>query len=211
MIPDSVNFEKSHVNFHQVEASVAQLVAQQGITSPNNRKAWALKALTLTDLTTLAGDDTKSNVHRLCVRAAYPLSDQTLNRVCDDDLKGQIHTAAVCVYPSRVKDAYEALKKLNKLADIQIAAVATGFPSGQYPLATRLEEIKYAIDQGATEIDIVVDRGLVLSQKWRELYDEIVAMRHACGDRAHLKTILGIGECGTMTNVREDLRNVWNL
>lgn len=62
-------------------------------------------------------------------------------------------------------------------------------------------EIEYAIDQGATEIDVVVDRSLVLNNKWEELYDEIVQMRHACGDRAHLKTILGIGECGTMENV----------
>jgi deoxyribose-phosphate aldolase len=70
----------------------------------------------------LAGDDTKSNVQRLCVRAAFPFSDATLATVCDDDLKSQVHTAAVCVYPSRVKDAYEALKQLNKIGKIQIAA-----------------------------------------------------------------------------------------
>jgi deoxyribose-phosphate aldolase len=71
-----------------------------------------------------------------------------------------------------------------------------------------LEEIKFAIDSGASEIDIVVDRGLVLNHKWLELYDEIVAMRHACGNRAHLKTILGIGECGTMTNVNFNSFNI---
>lgn len=79
--------------------------------------------------------------------------------------------------------------------------MATGFPSGQYPLHSRLAEITYAIEQGATEIDIVVDRSLVLNGKWNQLYEEIVKMREACGDKAHLKTILGIGECGTMVNV----------
>lgn len=70
-----------------------------------------------------------------------------------------------------------------------------------YPLETRLKEITFAIDNGATEIDIVIDRSLALTHKWNELYDEIVAMRKACGNRAHLKAILGIGECGTMENV----------
>ena len=70
-----------------------------------------------------------------------------------------------------------------------------------YPLETRLKEITYAIDNGATEIDIVIDRSLALTHKWNELYDEIVVMRKACGNRAHLKAILGIGECGTMENV----------
>lgn len=79
--------------------------------------------------------------------------------------------------------------------------VATGFPTGLYPLETRLKEITFAIDNGATEIDIVIDRSLVLTHQWKDLYEEIVAMRAACGDRAHLKTILGIGECGTMQNV----------
>lgn len=79
--------------------------------------------------------------------------------------------------------------------------VATGFPSGCFPLSTRLKEIEYAIDNGASEIDIVIDRSLVLTNQWKKLYDEVVAMREACGNRAHLKAILGIGECGTMLNV----------
>lgn len=79
--------------------------------------------------------------------------------------------------------------------------MATGFPSGLYPISTRLREIEFAIDNGASEIDIVIDRSLVLTGQWRKIYDEVVAMREACGNRAHLKAILGIGECGTMTNV----------
>lgn len=79
--------------------------------------------------------------------------------------------------------------------------VATGFPSGLYALESRLQEIEFAIKNGATEIDIVIDRSLVLTHKWKELYDEVAAMRAACGNAAHLKAILGIGECGTMENV----------
>lgn len=79
--------------------------------------------------------------------------------------------------------------------------MATGFPSGSYPLSTRLQEIRYAIEQGATEIDIVIDRSLVLCGEWQKLYDEIVEMRKACGDTVHMKTILAIGECGSLENV----------
>lgn len=195
---DTASIEKVYVNLRSVERSVelltSSLIKQQ---TPAQLLQWTLKALSLTDLTTLSGDDTRANVERLCFRAAYPFPERLVN----SSLYGKIHTAAVCVYPSRVSDAYETLKTLDKLDAIQIAAVATGFPSGQYPLQSRLLEIKYAIEQGATEIDIVIDRSLVLTNKWKQLYEEIVKMRHACGDKAHLKTILGIGECGTMVNV----------
>ncbi|XP_055546654.1 deoxyribose-phosphate aldolase [Wyeomyia smithii] len=195
---DSSCLEKVYINLRSVERSVdlltSSLIKQQ---SSAELLKWTLKALSLTDLTTLSGDDTRANVERLCFRAAFPFPE----RLTDPKLYGSIHTAAVCVYPSRVGDAYEALKSLGKTNDIQIAAVATGFPSGLYPLPSRLLEIKYAIKQGATEIDIVVDRSLVLRNDWSQLYNEIVQMRHACGDKAHLKTIMGIGECGTMVNV----------
>lgn len=79
--------------------------------------------------------------------------------------------------------------------------MATGFPAGLYPLETRLNEINYAIANGATEIDIVIDRSLVLTHQWETLYNEVLAMRAACGTAAHMKAILGIGECGTMQNV----------
>ncbi|XP_055597946.1 deoxyribose-phosphate aldolase-like [Uranotaenia lowii] len=197
---DSKVLEKVYVNLRSVERSVDLLTSaliNKHSSSPTQLLHWTLKALSLTDLTTLSGDDTAANVDRLCFRAAYPFSE----RCVDSKLYGKIHTAAVCVYPSRVADAHRTLKRLGKLDDIQIAAVATGFPSGSYPLHSRLAEITYAIEKGATEIDIVVDRSLVLNNRWEDLYREIVAMRHACGDQAHLKTILGIGECGTMVNV----------
>lgn len=157
--------------------------------------------MTLTDLTTLSGDDCKSNVERLCIRACYPFSKHSIESDPSDEFLRKLHVAAVCVYPTKVKDAHDTLKDLNMLDRIQIASVATGFPTGLFPLKTRLQEITFAIDNGATEIDIVIDRSLVLTHQWKTLYDEVVQMRAACGSDAHLKAILGIGECGTMTDV----------
>lgn len=91
------------------------------VTSEDNRVAWALKAMTLTDLTTLSGDDCQSNVERLCIRAAFPFSKHSIADKDDEFLK-QLHVAAVCVYPTKVKDAYDSLKKLGMLDRIQIAS-----------------------------------------------------------------------------------------
>ncbi|XP_037046350.1 deoxyribose-phosphate aldolase [Bradysia coprophila] len=199
-----VPFESSwiqnvHLNLSSIEEIAAKL-SGKGEVSGWNEVQWALMALRLTDLTTLAGDDSASNVERLCLQAAYPFSTKLMQHF-EEESANKVHTAAVCVYPSRVKDAYEKLGRLNKLNEINIAAVATGFPSGQYPLQTRLAEIASAIENGATEIDVVVDRNLVLLNKWEELYAELVEMRKVCGDTVHLKTILAIGECGSMENV----------
>jgi len=92
------------------------------------------------------------------------------------------------------------LKTRYKAEQIPVAAVATGFPSGQYSLSTRLEEIKLAVAAGAREIDIVINRQLALEHRWDELYNEVVAMKEACGP-AHMKSILAIGELGSMNNV----------
>merc|ERR1719450_2007920 len=101
-----------------------------------------------------------------------------------------ITTGAVCVYPSRVEECVQYLKRY-KAEDVPVAAVATGFPSGQFPLSTRLEEIRLAVSAGAREIDIVINRQLALENKWQELYNEVVAMKEACGS-AHMKSILAI-------------------
>ncbi|XP_060534282.1 deoxyribose-phosphate aldolase [Cylas formicarius] len=165
------------------------------------RAAWILKAITLIDLTTLAGDDTFSNVSRLCVKAAKPVAEDLLSELGYEYNKDcPIHTAAVCVYPSRVPDAVSSLKRLGFYEKINVASVATGFPCGQTPLKTRLDEIRYAVDQGANEIDIVIDRSLVLTGRWEDLYQEIKQMKEACGE-AHMKTILATGELGTLNNV----------
>lgn len=190
------------VNLSAVNDSVQQITSKHSIQNKANLKAWALKALTLTDLTTLSGDDTEANVRNLCIRAAYPFPAAVLDAMgFSGDDKAAIHTAAVCVYPARVKNACEQLTRMGKEKIIPIAAVATGFPSGQYSLKSRLDEIEYAISSGATEIDIVINRELALNGKWAELYDELLQMRRSCGSLAHMKSILAIGELGTMKNV----------
>ncbi|KAM3910376.1 deoxyribose-phosphate aldolase, partial [Leptodactylus fuscus] len=158
--------------------------------------AWLLRAVTCIDLTTLSGDDTPSNVHRLCFKAKHPIRGDLLRSIKVDEQ--DIVTGAVCVYPARVKDAVTALKDAG--CHIPVASVATGFPAGQTPLKTRLEEVRTAVEDGASEIDIVINRTLALSGRWEELYAEIRLFREACGE-AHMKTILGVGELGSLTNV----------
>ncbi|KAK7071752.1 hypothetical protein SK128_000344 [Halocaridina rubra] len=158
--------------------------------------AWLLRAVTCIDLTTLSGDDTNANVQRLCHKAAHPVRDDIIEALGMGD--AGITCGAVCVYPGRVNGAVKTLKKIG--ADIPVAAVATGFPSGQYHLRTRLEEIKLTVADGANEIDIVINREMALTGNWQGLYEELKAMREACGN-AHLKAILAVGELGSMTNV----------
>ncbi|XP_068417445.1 deoxyribose-phosphate aldolase isoform X2 [Eschrichtius robustus] len=124
--------------------------------------AWLLKAVTFLDLTTLSGDDTSSNIQRLCYKAKYPIREDLLKALNMHD-KG-ITTAAVCVYPACVCDAVKALKAAG--CDIPVASVATGFPAGQTHLKTRLEEIRLAVEDGASEIDVVINRTLVLTGQW---------------------------------------------
>lgn len=159
--------------------------------------AWLLRAVTCIDLTTLSGDDTETNVARLCLKAARPVRRDLLEAM--DMVEAGLTTGAVCVYPNRVKECVQLLKKY-KAENVPVAAVATGFPSGQYSLDTRLQEIRMAVEAGAREIDIVINRQLALEHKWQELYDEVVAMKAACG-HAHMKSILAIGELGSMNNV----------
>lgn len=108
-----------------------------------------------------------------------------------------ITVAAVCVYPARVRDAVDALKG----TDIPVASVATGFPTGQTPFAQRIAEVEQAIEAGAREIDIVINRPSVLTGDWTELYEEIRQFRQTCGDSAHMKTILATGELATLKQV----------
>ena len=155
----------------------------------NESKMQGLKmALSMIDLTTLEGKDTPGKVKQMCYKAAH-LHDQY------PDLPT---VAAVCVYPSMVKIAQEALKGSN----IQIASVATAFPSGQSTLEIKLNDTKFAVDQGATEIDMVISRGKFLSGDYNFVFDEICAIKKACG-KARLKVILETGELVTLENVRK--------
>ncbi|XP_030070086.1 deoxyribose-phosphate aldolase [Microcaecilia unicolor] len=158
--------------------------------------AWLLRAVTCIDLTTLSGDDTASNVHRLCFKAKHPIREDLLRAMNMHD-QG-ITAGAICVYPARVCDAVQALKAVG--CKIPVASVATGFPAGQTHLKTRLEEVRLAVEDGASEIDIVINRTLVLTGQWEALYDEICQFHKTCGE-AHMKTILGTGDLGSLTNI----------
>ncbi|XP_025098711.1 deoxyribose-phosphate aldolase-like isoform X2 [Pomacea canaliculata] len=161
-----------------------------------SKAAWQLRAVTCIDLTTLAGDDTATNVRRLCYKALHPIRPELLKTM--DMASAGVTTAAVCVYPNRVADCWKSMENFH--AKIPIASVATGFPTGQTPLETRLEEIRRAVQDGASEVDIVINRTLALGGDWKGVYDEVQHMRKACGE-AHMKTILATGELGSLVNV----------
>jgi deoxyribose-phosphate aldolase len=156
--------------------------------------AWLLRAITLMDLTTLAGDDTPGYVRRLCAKAMRPVRDDILEALGAQHLT--IHTGAVCVYHQFVPTAVEALRGTN----IPVAAVSTGFPAGLSPMAQRVEEIRASVAAGAQEIDVVITRSHALTGNWEALYDEVRTFRDACGD-AHIKVILGTGDLTTLRNV----------
>jgi deoxyribose-phosphate aldolase len=156
--------------------------------------AWLLRAVTLMDLTTLSGDDTPGRVRRLCAKARRPVRQDLLEAMGAGQLS--IRVGAVCVYHRFVETAVEALEG----SGIPVAAVSTGFPAGLSPFAQRIEEIRASVAAGAEEIDVVITRAHALTENWRALYDEVRAMREACGD-AHIKTILATGELGTFRTV----------
>src|SRR5574338_1247244 len=184
----------AHVNRSAVERRVESLPKRRTIKK-DWQAAWLLRAVTCIDLTTLAGDDTPGRIKRLCAKARYPIRPDMLARLPMEGEK--VTVGAVCVYPSRVKDAVEALRG----TDIPVASVATGFPAGQTPLPQRIAEIEQAIEAGAREIDVVITRTHVLTGDWRSLYDELKQFRATCGETAHMKTILATGELGTLKQV----------
>lgn len=145
-------------------------------------------ALSMVDLTTLEGKDTKGKVRQLCYKAMHPY----------DSIKDLPTVAAICVYPSHVSTAKKALQG----SDIKVASVATAFPSGQSSIDAKLNETKFAVDQGADEIDMVISRGQFLAGNYQYMYDEIASVKEACGS-AHLKVILETGELDTLDNVRK--------
>lgn len=155
----------------------------------NSSKEKGLKlALSMIDLTTLEGKDTRGKVQQLCYKGMHP--HESLNNLPT--------VAAICVYPSFVGIAKKALQG----SDIKVASVATAFPSGQSSLEVKLLDVKYAVDQGADEIDMVISRGQFLAGNYQFVFDEIATIKEACG-KAHLKVILETGELDTLNNVRK--------
>ena len=185
--------EEIRVNRSAVERRAATLRGRRTVKK-QWQAAWLLRAVTLMDLTTLSGDDTPGRVRRLCAKARRPVREDLLQAMGAAQLP--IRVAAVCVYHGLVATALEALEG----SGIPVAAVSTGFPAGLSPFEQRLGEIRASVAAGADEIDVVITRAHALTENWRALYDEVRAMREACGD-AHIKTILATGELGTLRNV----------
>jgi deoxyribose-phosphate aldolase len=151
-------------------------------------KLWAIDTIiSMIDLTTLEGADTRGKVRSLCAKARRP----------DPERPGVPQVAAVCVYPDLVATAVEALAG----SPVGVASVATAFPSGRAARPVKLADVAHAVDAGASEVDMVIDRGAFLSGRYGQVFEEIQAVRAACGD-AHLKVILETGELATYDNVR---------
>ncbi|MGP9805892.1 deoxyribose-phosphate aldolase [Paracoccus sp. NSM] len=184
-------FQNIRINTPAVERRAATLPARRSLKK-DHQAAWLLNAVRCIDLTTLAGDDTPDRVARLCAKARQPIAADLLDAMGVSGLT----TGAVCVYPTMVAPAKRALGN----SGIPVASVATGFPAGLMPLDLRLAEIRYAVDQGADEIDIVITRAHVLQGNWTALYDELRAMREACG-AARMKAILATGDLKSLENV----------
>src|SRR5439155_1601304 len=166
------------------EARAAMLASRSIKTTA---KQWALDlAISMIDLTTLEGQDTPGKVRALCAKAKRPdPADPTAPMV-----------AAVCVYPDLAHVAAVELKG----SGVHVASVATAFPSGRTSLEVKLADVKYAVSAGADEVDMVIDRGAFLAGDYQLVFDEIAAVKDACGE-AHLKVILETGELVTLDNV----------
>ncbi len=181
----------AQANTSAIERRAASIGARRSVKQ-THQAAWLLKAITMIDLTTLAGDDTPGRVRRICAKAAQPVRGDLLAAMEMDP----ITTGAVCVYHEMVPTAVEALAGTG----IPVAAVSTGFPAGLSPYRLRIAEIGESVRAGASEIDIVISRRHVLTGNWQALYDEVREMRAECGE-AHMKTILATGELGSLRNV----------
>ena len=179
------------VNLSAVERRTLSLVKRRSVKK-DYQAAWLLKAITLIDLTTLSGDDTFGKVDRLCHKALNPIATSIIESL---KISEELRVGAVCVYHHLVKQA-----KKNINGRIPIAAVSTGFPAGLSSFATRKKEIIDSIKAGASEIDIVINRGFVLQSNWVKLYNEVKSFKEAANG-VKIKAILGVGDLETMRNI----------
>jgi len=180
------------INLSAIERRTSTLTKRRSVKK-DYQAAWLLKAISLIDLTTLSGDDTAGKVERLCEKAKRPISLDLHDKL---GLKqGDIKVGAVCVYHHLIKEA-----KKNLPNNIPVAAVSTGFPAGLSSFKTRKQEITESIKNGADEIDIVINRGFVLQNNWKKLYQEVRDFKKAAKNK-HIKAILGVGDLETLRNV----------
>jgi len=177
------NFLKTLPGVDQVGAEArAAMLATRSIKAASKNYAIEL-AISMVDLTTLEGADTPGKVRALCSKGLRPdPTDATVP-----------HVGAICVYNDMVSTARQHLDSIGG-SDLPIAAVSTAFPSGRASMPVKIHDTQDAIDAGATEIDMVIDRGAFLSGRFGEVFEEIKIIKELCGDRAHLKVILETGE-----------------
>ncbi len=183
----------AQANTSAIERRAATIPGRRSLKKAH-QAAWLARAITLIDLTTLAGDDTEGRVRRLCAKARQPVRADILEALGLGE--AGITTGAVCVYHDMVPAAVRALEG----SGIPVAAVSTGFPAGLSPFHLRVAEIGESVAAGAAEIDIVISRRHALTGDWAALFEEVRAFREACG-AAHLKAILATGELGSLRNV----------
>lgn len=186
-------FEQKSINLSCCEKRASTMISRRSIKK-EYQASWLVNAISCIDLTTLSGDDTKDRVARLCSKAKFPLSYKIVSAL---GLQSNPPACgAVCVYPTMVNTAVKFLQG----SGIPVASVASGFPAGLIPLKLRIQEIQYAVEEGANEIDIVITRSHVFNKNWNKLYDEISCLKEACGS-AHMKTILATGDLVSLRNV----------
>jgi len=186
------NFLKTLPPVDQVGAEArAAMLATRSIKTSS--KTWAIDtAISMVDLTTLEGADTPGKVRALCAKAVRPdATDSSVPSV-----------GAVCVYNDMVKIARKHLDSIGG-KHVPVAAVSTAFPSGRASFAVKKQDTLDALENGAAEIDMVIDRGAFLSGRIGEVFEEIRAIKELCGNKAHLKVILETGELVTLDNVRK--------
>lgn len=193
-LADAVRDESSLRRFLHGLPGVDQVGVEQraaGLSTRSIKKAsklWAIDtAISMVDLTTLEGADTPGKVRSLAAKARRP----------DPERPDAPRVAAVCVYPDMVKTAADELKGTG----VNVASVATAFPSGRSTMSIKLADTRFAVEQGAAEVDMVIDRGAFLAGDYLKVYEEIVATKAACGE-AHLKVIFETGELVTYDNAR---------
>jgi deoxyribose-phosphate aldolase len=183
---DQLLFNSPTIDKVGVEERVARFQTRS-IKGENKLKALKM-ALNMIDLTTLEGKDTPQKVQQMCYKAMH----------LHDEIANLPTVAAVCVYPSMVKIAKTSLQH----STVKVASVSTAFPSGQAPLSVKLADTTFAVNEGADEIDMVISRGKFLAGEYNFVFDEIAAIKEACG-KARLKVILETGELVTLDNVRK--------
>ncbi len=199
-----IAFDESRVLAVRVDADAigwragefAERAASRGSHASVRRAAvGCLRAVTCTDLTTLAGDDTAERVRELCAVARSPIAPHLVEHFGIDPRT--LRTASVCVFHRFIETALRALEG----SGIPVCTVSAGFPYGLSPLAQRIGEVEASVAAGADEIDAVIMRAHALGGEWRRLYEEVRAFREVCGGTAILKMILATGELGSLETV----------